>query len=72
MAVTESDPDDVPWIVSVDDHVVEPPTMFQRWLPARYRGQAKYHLQNVLTGITEQPCLAVVEMVSSAGSWDRR
>jgi predicted TIM-barrel fold metal-dependent hydrolase len=28
---------DLPWIVSVDDHVVEPPHLFQRWLPARFR-----------------------------------
>jgi predicted TIM-barrel fold metal-dependent hydrolase len=27
----------VPWIVSVDDHVVEPPHLWQTWLPARYR-----------------------------------
>jgi predicted TIM-barrel fold metal-dependent hydrolase len=28
---------DIPWIVSVDDHVVEPPHVWQRWLPAKYR-----------------------------------
>jgi predicted TIM-barrel fold metal-dependent hydrolase len=29
------------WImVSVDDHVVEPPDMFERWLPAQYRDVA--------------------------------
>src|SRR6516164_8180304 len=27
----------VPWIVSVDDHVIEPPHVWQRWLPARLR-----------------------------------
>jgi predicted TIM-barrel fold metal-dependent hydrolase len=28
---------EVPWIISVDDHVVEPPHLWQRWLPARWR-----------------------------------
>ena len=27
----------VPWIISVDDHVIEPPDLFQRLLPARFR-----------------------------------
>jgi len=27
-------------LVSVDDHVVEPPDMFEGHLPARYRGQS--------------------------------
>ena len=29
----------VPMIVSVDDHVVEPPHLWDRWLPERYRGR---------------------------------
>jgi predicted TIM-barrel fold metal-dependent hydrolase len=29
----------IPLIISVDDHVVEPPHLWQRWLPARYRGR---------------------------------
>ena len=28
---------DLPWVISVDDHVVEPPHVWQRWLPERYR-----------------------------------
>ncbi len=28
---------DIPLIVSVDDHVVEPPDLFERWLPAKFR-----------------------------------
>ena len=32
-----SDAGDLPWIVSVDDHVVEPPHVWKRWLPARLR-----------------------------------
>jgi predicted TIM-barrel fold metal-dependent hydrolase len=30
-------PDDFPRIVSVDDHVVEPPHVWERWLPAKHR-----------------------------------
>jgi predicted TIM-barrel fold metal-dependent hydrolase len=28
---------DFPWIVSVDDHVVEPPHVWQNWLPERFK-----------------------------------
>jgi predicted TIM-barrel fold metal-dependent hydrolase len=28
---------ELPRIVSVDDHVIEPPHLFERWLPAKYR-----------------------------------
>jgi predicted TIM-barrel fold metal-dependent hydrolase len=27
----------LPWVVSADDHVVEPPDLWERWLPAKYR-----------------------------------
>jgi predicted TIM-barrel fold metal-dependent hydrolase len=30
---------ELPWIVSVDDHVVEPAHVWQTWLPAKYREQ---------------------------------
>jgi predicted TIM-barrel fold metal-dependent hydrolase len=30
----------LPWIVSVDDHVIEPPHIWQTWLPAKFREQA--------------------------------
>ena len=29
--------DDLPWFISVDDHVVEPPTVWSDRLPAKYR-----------------------------------
>ena len=29
--------DELPWVISVDDHVVEPPHVWERWLPARFR-----------------------------------
>lgn len=28
---------DIPRIISVDDHVIEPPDLWQRWLPQKYR-----------------------------------
>ena len=28
---------DLPKIISVDDHVVEPPHVWERWLPAKFR-----------------------------------
>jgi len=28
---------DLPWVISVDDHVVEPPHVWQTWLPERFR-----------------------------------
>jgi predicted TIM-barrel fold metal-dependent hydrolase len=31
---------DVPMIVSVDDHVVEPPHLFERWLPRKFQDDA--------------------------------
>lgn len=30
----------IPMIISVDDHVTESPTLFDRWLPAKYRDRA--------------------------------
>ena len=30
---------DLPWVISVDDHVVEPPHVWQDWLPERYRNR---------------------------------
>jgi predicted TIM-barrel fold metal-dependent hydrolase len=38
--MTQLDPPagDFPKIVSVDDHVVEPPHLWQQWLPAKFRG----------------------------------
>ena len=29
-----TEPTEIPMIVSVDDHVVEPPHLWQEWLPA--------------------------------------
>ncbi|MFG2514053.1 amidohydrolase family protein [Streptomyces sp. NPDC048584] len=31
---------ELPMIISVDDHIIEPPTLFQRWLPAKYQDRA--------------------------------
>ncbi len=31
---------ELPMIISVDDHVIEPPTLFQRWLPKQHQDRA--------------------------------
>lgn len=36
-AKVPTDPEDFPRIVSVDDHVVEPPHLFDRWLPKKFQ-----------------------------------
>ena len=33
---------EIPMIVSVDDHVVEPAHLWQDWLPARFRDRAPH------------------------------
>lgn len=33
-------PYNLDWLISVDDHVLEPPDLWQRWVPARYRDRA--------------------------------
>jgi len=32
-----SNDNEIPLLISVDDHVVEPPHLFERWLPAKFR-----------------------------------
>src|SRR3954468_4338542 len=32
----------IPPVISVDDHVVEPPDLWQRWLPAKFRDRAPH------------------------------
>ena len=32
-------PRPIPWIISVDDHVIEPPHLWERWLPAKFRAR---------------------------------
>jgi len=34
------DGSELPMIVSVDDHIVEPPDLWERWLPSRFRDRA--------------------------------
>ena len=34
---------EIPRIVSVDDHVIEPAHLFERWLPSRYRDRGPKH-----------------------------
>ena len=35
------DPASLPKIISVDDHVVEPPHLWQTWLPERFRERGR-------------------------------
>jgi predicted TIM-barrel fold metal-dependent hydrolase len=35
--LSEQNMTEIPKIISVDDHVVEPPHVFERWLPAKFR-----------------------------------
>ena len=41
---------ELPKIVSVDDHVVEPAHLFERWLPAKYR-EAGPHVERRGIGV---------------------
>jgi predicted TIM-barrel fold metal-dependent hydrolase len=36
-ALLDASAAELPWIISADDHVIEPPHLWERWLPARYR-----------------------------------
>ena len=48
--MSESTP--IPLIVSVDDHVVEPPHLWQQWLPARFTERAPRVERHGLAGLT--------------------
>jgi len=37
---------EMPWVISVDDHVVEPPHVWQRWLPASLRERGPHVVQD--------------------------
>ena len=41
---------EIPKIISVDDHVVEPPHVWDTWLPARYRDRG------ATSSTTPSPC----------------
>ncbi len=41
---------ELPWIISVDDHVIEPPHLFERWLPKKFHDRGP---KPVRTGIGE-------------------
>ncbi len=32
----------LPWVISADDHVVEPPDLWDRWLPAKHRARGPW------------------------------
>lgn len=31
---------ELPWMISVDDHIIEPPHLFENWLPRKYQDRA--------------------------------
>jgi predicted TIM-barrel fold metal-dependent hydrolase len=43
---------EIPRIVSVDDHVIEPAHLFERWLPARYRDRGPKTQRKGIAGTT--------------------
>jgi hypothetical protein len=43
---------EIPRIVSVDDHVIEPAHLFERWLPARYRDRGPKSVRKGIAGTT--------------------
>ena len=53
---------ELPMIISVDDHIIEPPTLFQRWLPQKYQDRAPRVERKLIskesklfTGLVEDP-----------------
>lgn len=43
---------DIPKIISVDDHLLEPPHMFETWLPRKYRDRAPKVIRSGASGDT--------------------
>ena len=43
----------IPPIISVDDHIVEPPDLWQRWLPAKYRAEGPRVVQGPFEMVPE-------------------
>jgi predicted TIM-barrel fold metal-dependent hydrolase len=41
-----SEDQELPWVISVDDHVVEPPHLWQTWLPSRWRDRGPRVVQD--------------------------
>jgi len=46
-----TEPTEIPLIVSVDDHVVEPPHLWQEWLPAKFKDRAPHVERHGLAGL---------------------
>jgi predicted TIM-barrel fold metal-dependent hydrolase len=52
---------ELPWVISVDDHVVEPPHVWTDWLPARFRDQGPR--------IVQDRCETIIEPHSKAARY---
>ena len=48
-----------PKIISVDDHVIEPPHVWQEWVPAKFRDQLK---EGLVMSRGQERCLTVWSM----------
>jgi predicted TIM-barrel fold metal-dependent hydrolase len=48
-----TDPTTLPWVISVDDHVVEPPHVWETWLPERFRDRGPRVVQDTCQTIVE-------------------
>ena len=53
---------DLPWVISVDDHVVEPPHVWTTWLPAKLRARGP-HVEQDSFGTVEVPGAKNVQYV---------
>ena len=51
---TEARTLELPRIISVDDHVVEPAHLFERWLPAKHRARGPHQERRGIAGMTTQ------------------
>src|SRR2546429_2616508 len=60
---------DVPRIISVDDHVVEPPHVWQAWLPAKYRERGPRVERKRWGGFVHHPGAKYTNIEDPDGDW---
>ncbi len=53
----------LPWVISVDDHVVEPPHVWQRWLPEQLRERGPRVVQDTLRDRSFAPAATIATYV---------
>ncbi|MGE0795909.1 MAG: amidohydrolase family protein [Acidimicrobiia bacterium] len=57
---------DLPWIVSTDDHVIEPPHVWRDWLPARFRDRGPRVARRGIARIEWKGAAAYAEVFDDA------